>query len=243
MSSPVPASSPQGPRKRGATLPADASRAGATIQDLLETAERLFEEKGVDHVSLRQIVLASKQKNLAALHYHFGSRAHLVTELLRIRREHVNARRHRHLDALASRPGPVSLRDVVSASIHALADTVAEEPWGRSYVSVLAQTTFSPQLRADGVTLTAISGVLRVHELIGSALPDLDADTLQRRLTWFTQNIVYSLALWCRTHDDLDPPAYAAYVEDLVDFCVGGLQAEPRAPGIAVPGVVGRSAP
>lgn len=236
MSSPAPVPVPQGPRKRGATLPADAIRASATIQDLLETAERLFDEKGVDHVSLRQIVLASRQKNLAALHYHFGSRAHLVTELLRIRREHVNARRHQYLDALAQRPGPMTLRDVVSASIHALADTIVDEPWGRRYVSVLAQTTFSPQLRADGVTATAISGVTRVHALIGSALPELSADTLQRRLVWFTQSIVYSLAQWCRTHTEIEPSAYATYVEDLVDFCVGGLQAPARAPGAAVPG-------
>lgn len=235
MSSTVSAPLPQGPRKRGATLPADASRASGTIQNLLETAERLFAEKGVDHVSLRQIVLASEQKNLAALHYHFGSRAHLVTELLRVRREHVNTLRHRYLDALEARETPSTLREVVSASIHALADTIAQEPWGPRYVSVLAQVTSSPQLRADGVTMTAISGVTRVHGLIARAMPGLTQDTLQRRLAWFTQSIVYSLAHWCRTHARLDDAHYRAYVEDLVDFCVGGLQAEARDPGVPVP--------
>ena len=45
---------------------------------LIETAERLFAEKGIDNVSLREINRAAGQKNVAALHYHFGTRESLL---------------------------------------------------------------------------------------------------------------------------------------------------------------------
>ena len=45
---------------------------------LIETAERLFAERGIDNVSLREINRAAGQKNVAALHYHFGTRESLL---------------------------------------------------------------------------------------------------------------------------------------------------------------------
>ena len=44
---------------------------------ILDTAERLFAQKGFDAVSLRNII-ASAKVNLAAVHYHFGSKQALV---------------------------------------------------------------------------------------------------------------------------------------------------------------------
>ncbi len=224
-----------GPRKKGSPTPADGSRVSATIQNLLDTAEQLFADKGVDHVSLRQIVQASEQKNAAALQYHFGSRAQLVTEVLQRRRAHVNTTRHAYLDALEHTGAPMTVRDVIGASTHALSDTVVDTPWGWRYVSILEQTTSSPQLRADGVTLTEISGVKRAHMLIARALPELPLVTLQRRQAWFSQTVVYSLGHWIRTHEPGSWQGYAAYVEDLVDYCVGGLQAPMRDPGLPIP--------
>ena len=54
-----------------------------TKTKILDTAERLFSQKGFDAVSLRNIVEAAKV-NLAAVHYHFGSkpaRHHCVQQL------------------------------------------------------------------------------------------------------------------------------------------------------------------
>ena len=41
---------------------------------ILDTAERLFAQKGFDAVSLRNII-ASAQVNLAAVHYHFDRKS------------------------------------------------------------------------------------------------------------------------------------------------------------------------
>ncbi|GAA5231886.1 TetR/AcrR family transcriptional regulator [Verticiella sediminum] len=198
-------------------------RASATIQTLLDTAERLFAEKGVEHVSLRQIVLASGHRNVAAMQYHFGSRAELVTQVLRRRREFIDAARNAALDAcLAGNPDP-DVPALVQVTTRALADTVRDQPWGPDYLSVLAQATLSPQLREDAAPLTAVSGMQRVHALLRARLQHVQAQTLEQRLTWLTHTIVYALAQWCRSHDVHDRRAFDAYVANLIDFCSGAM--------------------
>ena len=47
----------------------------ATARHMLDVAEPLFAEKGIEQVSLREIVAASGQRNLSAARYHFGLKA------------------------------------------------------------------------------------------------------------------------------------------------------------------------
>ncbi|HLK24317.1 MAG TPA: TetR family transcriptional regulator, partial [Caulobacteraceae bacterium] len=64
---------------------ADAIRASephGTTAELLDLAERMFAEGGVENVALTQIVAASSQRNRSALHYHFGSREGVLSALL-----------------------------------------------------------------------------------------------------------------------------------------------------------------
>jgi AcrR family transcriptional regulator len=50
----------------------------ATINRIVLEAERLFAEHGIDRVSLREIAVASGQKNTDSVSYHFGDREGLV---------------------------------------------------------------------------------------------------------------------------------------------------------------------
>ena len=58
------------------------SDAAETIENLLNVAERLFAEDGIENVALTGIVAASGQKNRSALHYHFGSREGVLQAVL-----------------------------------------------------------------------------------------------------------------------------------------------------------------
>ena len=55
-----------------------------TKQKILDTAERLFGEQGYAVTSLRQVIAA--EVNVAAVHYHFGSKEELLTLLWRGKR-------------------------------------------------------------------------------------------------------------------------------------------------------------
>jgi AcrR family transcriptional regulator len=66
----------------------------ATTRDrLLRAAERLYAERGLDGVSLREITEAAGQRNNAAVHYHFGGRDGLVRALFEQRFAALDAQR------------------------------------------------------------------------------------------------------------------------------------------------------
>mgnify|MGYP005998026439 CR=1 FL=1 len=54
--------------------------ASSTRERLLDAAEQLFAEQGVASTSLRQLTAAAGT-NLAAVHYHFGSKLDLVQQV------------------------------------------------------------------------------------------------------------------------------------------------------------------
>ncbi|MGO9874782.1 MAG: TetR/AcrR family transcriptional regulator [Acidimicrobiia bacterium] len=71
--------------------------AANTRDKLLDAAARLFAERGIDNVSLAEIVRCAGQRNASALHYHFGSRDAVLVALLE---RHVPDIRLRRLELL-----------------------------------------------------------------------------------------------------------------------------------------------
>jgi AcrR family transcriptional regulator len=67
---------------------------------MLEVAERLFAERGIDAVSSAEIIEAAGQRNKNAVHYHFGGKEGLVTAIAEHRSGALNARRGAMLDDL-----------------------------------------------------------------------------------------------------------------------------------------------
>ena len=59
---------------------------------LIETAERLFAERGVNGVSLREIGAEAGQRNTGAVRYHLGSKEQLVSAVFEHRMVPINAR-------------------------------------------------------------------------------------------------------------------------------------------------------
>lgn len=72
---------------------------GETKEKILDAAERLFAERGVDAVSVRAVCEAAGV-NLALAHYHFGARLDLIRDVLRRRLEPLNAERLNRLRTL-----------------------------------------------------------------------------------------------------------------------------------------------
>ena len=62
--------------------PADACArtGGDTRRKLLDAAERLFAERGIAAVSMRELT-SSVNANVASVHYHFGSKEKLIEEV------------------------------------------------------------------------------------------------------------------------------------------------------------------
>lgn len=70
---------------------------------IIEAAERLFGNFGIEAVSTRQIMLDAKVGNKSAVSYHFGSRADLVRAIWEHRLPVLEQRRHELLSRLHER--------------------------------------------------------------------------------------------------------------------------------------------
>ncbi len=80
----------------------------ATPERILEHAERLFIERGFAATSLRALT-AGAEVNLAAVHYHFGSKEGLFQAVIHRRMAPVNQERTKRLDELEARVSAATL--------------------------------------------------------------------------------------------------------------------------------------
>src|SRR6187402_2480935 len=78
----------------------------ATRETLLNAAEQLFSEQGIEGTSVRDITRAAGA-NLGAINYHFGSKDRLALEVFARCLKPLNCERMARLDALEAGPqGP-----------------------------------------------------------------------------------------------------------------------------------------
>ena len=119
-----------------------------TRRKILDAAERLFAERGVDGVSVRAI-LKEAGVNVALAHYHFGSREGLIAELMKSRVGPLIDEQLRSLDAVEARGQEASLEDVLRAYCAPAARLIIERPrLGRLFAQL--DLSPNPDLRALG---------------------------------------------------------------------------------------------
>jgi AcrR family transcriptional regulator len=175
-----------------------------TKQKILDTAERLFAEQGYDATSLRQIIAAAGV-NLAAVHYHFGSKEELLDELVVRRAEPVNRARIALLDRLDAADGPPDLEKVLEAFLLPMSEVAVENP---QFVRLMGR------LYAEGM----MPGISRKHfhgtaiRFLGSlrrALPELPED----ELAWRVHFMIGAMA-----HTMCGVPVFPGALAPVADF-------------------------
>jgi AcrR family transcriptional regulator len=106
-----------------------------TATRLLDAAERIFAEQGVEAASVRAITQAAGA-NIAAVKYHFGSKQELVEALLERRVTEMHDARRPLLDHALAAP-TVTARDIAAVWVRPLAE-LALDPERRAYLGFLA---------------------------------------------------------------------------------------------------------
>ena len=210
------------------TLESDArsGKRGDTRARLMEAAERLFGERGLHAVTLKEINAAAGQRNESALHYHFGSKQRLVQAILDARVGAIDKRRAARIDALLEAGGADDLHAILRATFEPLTGLLDTEE-GVRFVRFAAQVLNDPDFDLPTVALrSGFQGISRANALIISVLAELPPEIASQRQRLMVEMALTSLAIWTRRSDTMtNAAARAFFVASLFDALAGALTA------------------
>jgi AcrR family transcriptional regulator len=201
--------------------------AESTQVRLLDAAEQLIGDRGVEAVSLRAINAAA-ESNVAAAHYHFGSKPALVRAVLDRRMATLAEARFALLAPLEHDESP-ALRALATVIVQPLFDLTTDES-GARYVRFLAAL-----YRAEGDWLNVVDAAFapqwaRIEPVIARATPHLDGARRGRRLALAGDTMVRMLADPSRYGAGLDTAAFGNEVIDVFTAILAGPPATQEAP-------------
>ena len=203
-------------------------QSGQTKERLLEAAERLFAREGLSKTSLRSIT-EEAGVNVAAIHYHFGSKDDLLAEILRQRVAPMNRERLAKLAEIESRipEGPLPLEPVLRAFIEP-AFRLRSEISGNEHVGRLFGRLYCEPDEVLESTMREVfeTAALRFRAALERALPGLSPRELDLRQLFLTGTMVHVLLGRRAWHaPNLPSEADAAVINQLIAFSTAGLQA------------------
>jgi AcrR family transcriptional regulator len=191
-----------------------AAAAASTKTRLLEAAERLFAERGIDAVSLREINRESGARNAIAVQYHFDDRAGVVRAILGKHLPDVDARRHAMLDEYEARGEP-DLRFLAAALVRPMAAKLADGDGGPEFLRIYADLLNRPvpliEPAEDG---EGNESILRWRTQLDPLL-EADAARLHRRFTAILYTAI-ELGRRARSGPHSDDRLFASYLIDVV---------------------------
>lgn len=117
-----------------------------TPRRLVEAAEGLFADRGVEAVSLREINTASGARDVYALQYHFKDRSGLLRAVINKHMIGIEKRRNAMLDDYERR-GVQDLGALVNALVEPLADKLHDPDGGRHFLRIYADVLNRPSPR------------------------------------------------------------------------------------------------
>ena len=215
-----------------ATTPAAprSARGEAVRNRLLDAAEKLFAEQGIDAVSLNSIARYANQLNASVMQYHFGTKTALIEAILDRRMTDLNRRRNELIANIDTSDRINALRQVGQAMVLPFAEHLFREG-GSSYLRFIAQVNFN----ADKSVFEMARGkndsaVRKIAALVQEILSDMKSDLVRHRLALVTNLILFGVGereklrmagkqsgvARLRTED---------FIDDLVEMIVGALSA------------------
>ena len=192
--------------------------AGSARELIIEAAERLFAQRGIAAVSLREISAAANQRNTSAVQYHFGSKHRLIEAIHLYRLQAINERRLALLADLERAGRADDLRSLVEAMICPLAEFLHA---GSCYARFAAQTVGDPEhSRVLSFRIGSRDAMRLVNMRAASLLRGLDPELCLQRLLFAARMWLGALAEQERRQEtgqtDMPTPALAAELVELV---------------------------
>ena len=162
---------------------------------LIEVAERLYAERGVNGVSLREIGATAGQRNTGAVRYHFGSKAGLIDAIFRHRMTPINRRRLAMFEEAEARGLDWDVPFLARAFLLPLSEALGQPGRPTWYLRFCVQAA-----TVEGVAAVDLgrqqwtAGVALVRERLLACLADMPAELRNHRWTMFALYLTHAMA-------------------------------------------------
>ena len=181
---------------------------------LIRAAERLFAEKGLGTVSVKDITIAAGARNPSAVHYHFGNIEVLIREVFANRYEAIEQARLKRLAEIEKSAKPWSLETYLEAAIGPLFEGCLDED-GRLYARFCIQLATDP--RFDLLELVQDIGMESAGKMragLIQSLGDLAEAKAQNRFRLaFTLSLILTADFARQVEAGTAPPVHEAVCE------------------------------
>ena len=185
-------------KKRAATTEQSKKAPAETRERVLEVAERLFAERGLDAVSIRDIIAAAGA-NLGAINYHFGTKDRLIEAVFERRLVPSTQERLRALEAVESAAGarPAKLEDVLEAIFRPVVEEAMDpKRGGATFGKLMARCLVDPNPVMERVMQRHFSTMVkRFDAALSRAMPSLSPDDVFWRMHLLMGGLHQSLLL------------------------------------------------
>jgi AcrR family transcriptional regulator len=198
---------------------------------LLDSAERLFADKGFEAVSVRDITQAAKT-NVAAVNYHFGSRDELVTLVMMRYMGPVTDERFLRLGASERKWAgkPVPVEELIEAFVRPLVSQVRKSELSERLFYKLIGRIFTQQ--GDGLPAALESQIQQTVERFVAAfrktLPEVATEDLIWRIHFMAGGMLHMLThqdvLHRLTHGHSGAPTMEATLRRFIRYSAAGLR-------------------
>lgn len=202
-----------------------------TKAEILNAAEYLFARRGPNAVSLRQIISRAKV-NLAAIHYHFGSKESLLQAVLARRLVPLNAERLALLEESKRRSRQVPLEKILEALVGpALRLSRDPKKGGGEFMMLLGRCYTEPDEKIQAMLNRQVATVAeRFMPEFQKALPNVLPEDLIWRLHFLVGAMAHTMADAERLRDFsgglCDPDDNEGTIQKLVIFLAAGMRAK-----------------
>ncbi len=213
------------------SAPAEALPA-ETKEKVLDAAERLFAEHGIQGASMREITRAAGV-NLAAINYHFGTKHGLIAAVLIRRLAPLNQRRLALLNEVERSAGnkPPKLELILEAMIRPAVEEGFDAHHGKeSFLRLTGRCLSEPTPEIEPLIRAHFEELIRRFDAAFlRAIPSLDAEELFWRITFLIGALHFSL-LKCGQADSMPVKLRKhldaeGLVQRLIAFTAAGLRA------------------
>jgi len=166
-----------------------------TAQRILDIAERLCAERGLEAVSIRDIA-SEARVSLSVIYHHFGSKAGLLKAILHRRMADLDALRGPLFAELAEQPVP-DLEKLLYAIIAPLALLRGRGEEGRIGVQFLSRVLLSTLPEMQEEVEASVSGLKLLVDLAKRAVPHLE----RKEICW---RLHFTFGIEHMTHGDYE---------------------------------------